>query len=288
MRKTRMIQKSNLGRTRMKAEKQYIELMRSILQHGYWVENPRTQSWCKTLLNQRIQFDGNEVPLVTTRKSYWKQAILEMICYIRGYTKLEEFHSLGVHTWDANAANWESDQNPKKDRVGIIYGASAKKTGVTFEDVINQIIQTPHDRGIIWNFWNPEYFDDGCLRPCMFNHQFNVLGDELHLTSTQRSADVPLGLNFNMMQCWFLLNVAANLTGFEVGSITMNLANCHIYENQIELAFEQTKRHILPSPWISGIEEISLDDILKSGNPLAKLTLRDYNHHEAIKYPMTA
>lgn len=267
------------------AERQYLSLMRNILENGELVYNTRTKSNCLTLLNQQIKF--SEFPLVTTRKSYWKQAILEMICYIRCYVHLDQFHKLGVRTWDANAAAWNSPDKTDDGEVGLIYGASARETGVTYKQILKQIQQDPHDRGIIWNFWNPEYFDLGCLRPCMFNHHFSVLNNKLYLTSTQRSADVPLGLNFNMVQAWFLLNITAKLTGLEPGDVTINITNCHIYENQIELAKLQVERTPLSSGELQGLDSIDLSTLLVLDNPLTGVSLTGYKYHPEIKYPFT-
>lgn len=275
-------------------EHQYLALMRDILDNGITVMNPRTGSNCRTVLNHQIKFDGNVFPLVTTRKSYWKQAILEMICYMRGYTSKEQFNALGVKTWDANIENWDSKFNPNKDNAGLIYGASSENVGVSYEDILDQIRQKPHDRGIIWSFWNPHLFDLGCLRPCMFLHQFNVLDGTLYLTSTQRSQDVPLGGNFNMVQAWFLLNITAKLTGLRVGDVTMNIANCHIYENQIEQAKIQVSRQPFSPPVIEGIFEgskskgLTLHDILKHPDPLRDVRILHYAHWQEIKYPFTA
>lgn len=274
-------------------EFQYLTLMRNILENGVIVDNPRTNSKCLTLLNYQIKFDGNVFPLVTTRKSYWKQAILEMICYMRGYTRKQQFNDLGVKTWDANIENWESPFNPDKDFAGIIYGASSEQVGLSYQDLVEQIKQNPYDRGYIWNFWNPEYFKLGCLRPCMFLHHFNVINDTLYLTSTQRSADVPLGLNFNMVQAWFLLNITAKLTGLRVGDVTMNIANCHIYENQIEQAKIQVQRQPFNPPTIEGVFEgskskgLTMEDILNHPDPLRDVRVLEYMHWEPIKYEFT-
>lgn len=169
----------------MNTEEKYLALMQEVLNEGIYVENSRTNSECLTLINKSMHY-GSEFPLLTTRKMYWKQAICEMLCYMRGYTKLEEFHLLGVHSWDANALAWEHPNNPHKTNVGFIYGASSTLVGLTYPRLIENIKSNPTDRGHIWNFWNPEYFNEGCLRPCMMLHQFNVLGNKLYLTSYQR------------------------------------------------------------------------------------------------------
>lgn len=166
--------------------KQYLNLMKHTLESGVMQYNERTDSYVLTTVDATFKYTADQFPLVTTRKSYWKQAICEMICYIREYSNLHDFHDLGVHTWDKNVENWDSRYKYFPYEAGIIYGKSAKEVGITYKDVVNTIKNNPTDRGIIWNFWNPEYFDKGCLRPCMYAHQFTVLGNKLYLTSTQR------------------------------------------------------------------------------------------------------
>lgn len=281
------------------AEQQYIAMLEDCYENGTDIVNERTGSICRTILNQRIQFDGNEFPLLTTRKMYWKQAIGEMVAYIRAYTKLSDFHSLGVHTWDANAEGWTQigEYNADKgeyDRVpstGIIYGASAEYVNFGFKELLESIKNKPNDRGHIWNFWNPEYFDKGCLRPCMYSHNFSVLGDTLHLTSTSRSMDLPLGGAFNLVQCWFLLNITAKLTGLKVGTITLNITNAHIYGNQIPLVPIQLERPMYTPPKLIIKDDFDMDvlmEILDKDNFEEYFELQDYKHHPAIKYPFTA
>lgn len=268
-------------------EIQYLEIMKAC-KNGVKVYNKRTNTYCFTSLNHQIKFDGSQFPICTTRKSYWRQAICEMIGYIRGYDDLDDFHSIGVKTWDANCEAWWNPAKKSDTHLGIIYGASAECVGVPYTEVLAQIEANPHDRGIIWSFWNPEHFEIACLRPCMFAHQFNVMEGELHLTSYQRSADVPLGLNFNMMQCWFMLNITAQLTGLRVGSICMNLTNCHIYEDQMPGVIEQLKRKPFDPPQVIGLEKMTFDDLMESLDPLKNVSLINYQHHPAIHYKMTA
>lgn len=282
-----------------KAEQQYLAILNECYQYGIDVKNERTGSNCRTILNQRIQFDGKEFPLLTTRKMYWKQAIGEMVAYIRKYTKLSDFHSLGVYTWDKNAEGWTEidDYNEEKreyNRVpstGLIYGASADWVNFNYEDLLKAIKRLPNDRGHIWNFWNPEYFYKGCLRPCMYNHQFNVLNGTLHLTSTQRSCDWVLGGSWNIVQCWFLLNITAKLTGLKVGTVTWNIANVHIYENQLPFVLEQLSREPKQAPSLkikNSLDFDVLNEYLNKDNFDEYFELQNYDPHPAIKYPFTA
>lgn len=203
--------------------KQYVALGKKILEQGKWVYNERTKTQCLTLIDETMEYDvgKGEFPLCTTRKSYFRQAIGEMLGYIRGYTSTEQFHKLGVHTWDANAKNpaWTETEIGKemtKDGhdLGVIYGAAANaKYGITynggkeivfasiskpstikvknglesrFVEIVNKLKEGKDDRGLIWSFWKPELFEYGCLRPCMYEHQFSLVGNDLYLSSTQR------------------------------------------------------------------------------------------------------
>lgn len=274
----------------MGAEHQYLNIVKDILTKGELVHNSRTNSECLTIINSQLKYSPEEFPLVTTRKSYWKQAICEMLCYMRGYSTLEEFHSLGVYTWDANVSAWEHPNNPTKTNAGIIYGASSAIVGLTYPQLIENIKANPSDRGHIWNFWNPEYFNEGCLRPCMYNHQFNVLGNKLYLTSTQRSLDILLGGNFNMVQVWFLLMVTAKLTGLEPVEAVHNISNVHIYDNQLPLVQEQLNREPYESPQFIFKKDITLEDIMyniNKDNFDEYFSLEGYQYHPPIKYPFT-
>lgn len=272
------------------AEQQYLAILKNCYKNGTDIVNERTGSVCRTILNQRIQFDGNEFPLLTTRKMYWKQAIGEMVAYIRAYTDLREFHKLGVRTWDANVDAWNSRYKLNKYDAGTIYGSSARMVGFGYTELLQAIKSNPSDRGLIWNFWNPEWFAQGCLRPCMYNHQFSVLDGTLHLTSTQRSCDWVLGGAFNIVQCWFLLNITAKLTGLKVGTVTWNTTNVHIYENQLPFVPKQLDRPTYNPPKLIIKDEFDWNVLmngLNKDNFEDYFELQDYNYHPAIKYPFT-
>ena len=274
----------------LSAEQQYLRIGSNLLSDGVWIFNERTKTHCLTDLNYSISLNPDEFPLLTTRKCYWKQAICEILCYMRGYSDLTDFHKLGVNTWDANVNNWNSPNKQHNNDAGIIYGKSAEQVGVTYPDILNQIKQTPYDRGIIWNFWNPEYFDKGCLRPCMYSHQFNVLENTLYLTSTQRSCDVPLGLTFNMIQSWFLNFVTAKLLGLKQGYSLLDIVNAHIYKPQYELFKEQLTRTPYQPPKFIVKKDFTLEDIMKNitkDNFDEFFAIEDYQYHPPIKYPFT-
>ncbi|MDX1360594.1 MAG: thymidylate synthase, partial [Pseudoalteromonas tetraodonis] len=210
--------------------KQYLELCQRIVDQGQWVENKRTGTRCLTVINADLEYDvaNNQFPMITTRKSYYKAAIAELLGYLRGYDSAEQFRNIGCKTWDANAnenSAWLNNPNRKgEDDMGRVYGVQGRgwqrPDGTTLDQlakVINNLKNGIDDRGEIITFYNPGEFELGCLRPCMHTHTFSLLGDTLYLTSYQRSCDVPLGLNFNQIQCFVLLALVAQITGHKAG-----------------------------------------------------------------------
>jgi thymidylate synthase len=279
--------------------KQYLDLCQRIIDEGTWIENERTGKRCLTVIDADLTYDvaNNQFPLITTRRSYWKSAIAEILGYIRGYDNAADFRALGTKTWDAN-----SNENPAwlanphrqgADDMGRVYGVQgrrwAKPDGQTldqFAKLITNLSNGIDDRGEILTFYNPGEFEMGCLRPCMHTHTFSLLGDTLYLTSYQRSCDVPLGLNFNQIQVFFLLQIVAQITGKKAGKAFHKIVNAHIYEDQLALMRDvQLKREPFPSPSLEINPDIKTLEDLESWVTLADFNVSGYQYHEAIKYP---
>lgn len=281
--------------------KQYLDLCNRIIDEGTWIENERTGKRCLTVINADLVYNvaDNEFPLITTRKSFWKSAIAEMLGYIRGYDNAADFRKLGAKTWDANANDnqaWLNNPHRKgEDDMGRVYGvqgrAWSKPDGGSVDQlrkIVDNLKNGVDDRGEILSFYNPGEFHMGCLRPCMHTHNFSMLGDTLYLNSFQRSCDVPLGLNFNQVQVFALLAIVAQITGKKAGMAYHKIVNAHIYEDQLELMRDvQLKREpfapasLTINPDIKSLEDletwVTMDDFEVSG----------YQHHDAIKYPFS-
>ncbi len=281
--------------------KQYLELSRRIIEQGEWVYNERTGKRCLTVINADLCYDvgNNQFPLITTRKSYWKAAIAELLGYLRGVNSAADFRALGTKTWDANAnqnADWLANPYRRgEDDMGRVYGVQGRSWQKPDGGVVDQLRKLVDnlsdgldDRGEILTFYNPGEFHMGCLRPCMHTHTFSLLGDRLYLTSYQRSCDVPLGLNFNQLQVFTLLKLIAQITGHKPGLAYHKIVNAHIYEDQLALMrdvqltrepFAPPELHI--NPRIETLEDIedwvTLDDFEVTG----------YRHHEPIAYPFS-
>lgn len=281
--------------------KQYLQLCQRIIDEGVWVENERTGKRCLTVINADLNYHvgANEFPLITTRKSYWKAAIAELLGYLRGYSSAADFRALGTRTWDANANdNGAWLNNPYRtgeDDMGRVYGVQgrswAKPDGGHLDQVrkvVDNLSRGIDDRGEIITFYNPGEFHMGCLRPCMHTHTFSLLGDTLHLTSYQRSCDVPLGLNFNQVQVFTFLALMAQITGHKAGMAYHKIVNAHIYEDQLALLRDvQLKREPFPAPQLRINPSIrSLED-LETWVTLDDFEVEGYRCHDPIQYPFS-
>ncbi|MCG3863859.1 MULTISPECIES: thymidylate synthase [unclassified Photobacterium] len=281
--------------------KQYLALCQRIVDDGVWIENERTGKRCLTVINADLTYDvaNNQFPLITTRKSFWKAAIAELLGYLRGYDSAAQFRAIGCNTWNANANDnqaWLNNPHRKgEDDMGRVYGVQGrrwqKSDGTPIDQlkkIVDDLTKGIDDRGEILTFYNPGEFDMGCLRPCMHTHTFSLLGDTLYLTSYQRSCDVPLGLNFNQVQVFTLLALMAQITGNKAGQAYHKIINAHIYEDQLELMRDvQLKRAPFASP------QLKINPMIKSLEDLETwVTLDDfevvgYEHHDAIQYPFS-
>ena len=281
--------------------KQYLDLCNRIIDTGTWIENERTGKRCLTVINADLVYnvEKNEFPLITTRKSFWKAAIAEMLGYIRGYDNAADFRQLGAKTWDANANEnqaWLNNTHRKgEDDMGRVYGvqgrAWSKPDGGTIDQlkkIVDNLSKGVDDRGEILSFYNPGEFHMGCLRPCMHTHNFSLLGDTLYLNSFQRSCDVPLGLNFNQVQVFTLLALIAQITGKKPGQAYHKIVNAHIYEDQLDLMrdVQLTREPFSPASLSINPDIKSLED-LETWVTMDDFEVSNYQHHEAIKYPFS-
>lgn len=280
---------------------QYLSLCQRVIDQGVWVVNQRTGKKCLTVINADLAYDvaNNEFPIITTRKSYWKAAIAELLGYLRGYDNAADFRALGTKSWDANANENEAWlNNPVRkgtDDMGRVYGVQGrawhKPDGSKLDQlqkVVSNLQQGIDDRGEILTFYNPGEFELGCLRPCMHTHNFSLLGDTLYLTSYQRSCDVPLGLNFNQIQVFTLLALMAQITKKTPGLAYHKIVNAHIYEDQVELMRSvQLKRDPFPPPQLHINPDIKSLHDLESWVTLDDFEVIGYQHHEPIAYPFS-
>lgn len=289
-----------------RAEVQYLNALRRIYSEGVDLPNARTGIVCRTVINVDMVYDAttNHAPIVTTRKLNVRGAIGELLGYLKGFDSAAQFRALGTKSWDANAnqnSAWLA--NPARrgeDDLGVIYGAAARNwplgvggTGTLHGegniDLIEKVYQNlragKDDRGEIITFWNPGVFHLGALRPCLYEHQFSLLGDDLYLNSTQRSNDAPIGFCYNMVQCWLLLRLMAQITGRNPKYAHHRSVNVHIYGNQLDLVPLQLERAPLAEPTIDINPDIkTMADVVNWVTP-DDFTINVPETHPPIKYP---
>lgn len=279
----------------MTYEEQYLNLIRKVLDKGEWVSNKRTGVRCLTLIGESLYYDveNGDVPVLNTRQSFPVSAVAEIVGYLRKYTNAQQFADIGSSTWFVNANEtqaWLDNPNRKGENdLGVVYGA-AQVAGET-EKVYNNLRNGVDDRGETLSFWRPELFDKGCLRACMRQHHFSIVGDKLYLNSESRSVDVACGLNFNSIQCYFLLSVMAKITGLNPARVKHDLINVHIYEphlDGIEELLSRPVNTIKPKfeiqDWVKSLEEITC----KENHARDYFKLTGYEHQGKIPFDLIA
>ena len=243
--------------------KQYLDLLQKVLDEGHWQAN-RTGIPTKRIDGAMLQFDLSKgFPAVTTKKLAFKAVIAELVGFIRGYTSAEQFRELGCKVWDQNAnenAAWLA--NPARcghDDLGRVYGAQWRdwvppyETANRIDQLANAIFEVEHNptsRRIIVTAWNPGELDVMALPPChmMFQLLVDLENNKLSMCMYQRSCDLFLGIPFNIASYASLLHIIAAATNRDVGTLTMFLADVHIYRNHIDQVNEQLSREPLPLP----------------------------------------
>lgn len=294
----------------MTPEEQYLSSCMRIIRNGTWTSAGHGGYRTKAVINVDMEYDCrvNHIPVLTTKKTAWRPAIAEMLGYLKGYTNAEQFRRLGTSTWDANAATWQdSDFCAGPDDMGYCYGAvgsgfllpdQAKNLPGRgyyvneyndpifnqWEPVIADLSAGQDNRREIVTFYHPGTMPMACLPPCMHTHTFSLLGGYLHLTSYQRSADMPLGVPFNMIQVAFLLQLVAQITGNKPGFAYHKIVNAHIYENQIDLMQEQMQRIPKAEPLLFIDPLIETWDDVVNHMTLDHVELEHYESHPSIKY----
>lgn len=303
-----------------RAETQYLRHLRHIYEHGTDLPNPRTGIDCRTVINLDMTYDASseEAPILTTRKVNVRLAIAELLGYLKGFTSAAQFRELGCNSWNANANEnqaWLANPNRKgEDDLGSIYGAVAKRWPVVRRPSYGDLLNTANDdvaigpfvadgtmdlirkvyenlragkddRGEIISFYNPGMFALGCLRPCMYEHQFSLLGEDLYLNSTQRSSDWCLGTAANMIQAWLLLRLMAQITGKNPKIAHHRSVNCHIYRPQLDKVGIQLDRQLLEHPSITINPDIRTLEDVESWVTVEDFHINYPEYHPPIKYP---
>ncbi|MBM7602097.1 thymidylate synthase [Metabacillus crassostreae] len=258
--------------------KQYLELCKHVLDNGVKKED-RTGTGTISSFGYQMRFNLQDgFPLMTTKKLHTKSIIHELLWFLKGDTNIKYLQENGVRIWN----EW-ADENGE---LGPVYGhqwrswpTSDGKTIDQISNVVNQIKNNPDSRRLIVSAWNVSEVDHMALPPCHCLFQFYVAEGKLSLQLYQRSADVFLGVPFNIASYALLVHMMAQATNLEVGEFVHTFGDVHIYTNHLDQIHEQLKRepHTLPTlkinKQVNSLFDFTFDDF----------TFENYHPHPHIK-----
>ena len=261
--------------------KQYLDLIQKILDEGVR-KGDRTGTGTISLFGPQMRFDlSRGFPAITTKKLHLKSIIYELLWFLRGESNVAYLKRNGVRIWD----EWADDEG----ELGPVYGVqwrswpTAESRQVDqIRDVVEQIKQNPDSRRLIVSAWNVGQIGQMALPPCHLLFQFYVADGRLSCQLYQRSADMFLGVPFNIASYALLTMMMAQVTGLAAGEFVHTLGDAHIYTNHLEQIDTQRGRKPYPAPTmllnphISSIFDFDFDDF----------ELVDYQHHPVIRAPV--
>lgn len=262
--------------------KQYLELLKTVLDQGVH-RTDRTNVGTRSIFGYQFRCDlADGFPLLTTKKVFFKGIVHELLWFLNGSTNVKDLQCKNVHIWD----EWADDDG----ELGPIYGAQWTKCADAngnrvinqIKNVVDSIRKDPHSRRHIVSAWNVADLNEMHLPPCHVLFQFYVADGYLSCQLYQRSADVFLGVPFNIASYALLTHLVAQVTKLQPGEFVHTFGDAHLYNNHIEQAQCQLQRNPRQLPQlelnedITDIFEFKFDDI----------KLKNYHPHERIRAPI--
>jgi thymidylate synthase len=259
----------------------YEDLLADVLAHGT-VKEDRTGTGTYSVFGRQLRYDLSEsFPLITTKRVHFKSVALELLWFLRGESNVRWLQEHGVSIWD----EWADDDG----ELGPVYGVQWRSWPAPDGGQIDQIAKVvqslktdPDSRRHIVTAWNPAEVDQMALPPCHAMFQFYVADGRLSCQLYQRSADLFLGVPFNIASYALLTVMMAQQTGLEPGEFVWTGGDCHIYTNHVDQVREQLDRTPYPYPQLRLNRQP--EDIFSYA--FEDLELVDYQHHPTIKAPI--
>jgi thymidylate synthase len=261
-------------------ERQYLDLLAEIIAHGDR-RTDRTGTGTLSLFGRQMRFDlAAGFPLLTTKRVHFRSVALELIWFLSGQTNVRWLQERGCTIWD-EWADPEGELGPIYGRQWRSWAAPDGRTIDQMADVVRAIRTNPYSRRHLVSAWNPAEVDDMALPPCHCLFQFHVVGGRLSCQLYQRSADMFLGVPFNIASYALLTAMVAQATGLKVGEFVHTLGDAHVYLNHLDQAALQLSRQptALPRLVLSPREDLfafTPEDIAVKG----------YHPHPAIRAPV--
>ncbi|WP_428389882.1 thymidylate synthase [Mucisphaera sp.] len=260
---------------------QYHDLMQRVLDEGA-VKTDRTGTGTRSVFGHQMRFDlGEGFPLVTTKKLHLRSIIHELLWFLKGDSNIGYLKENGVSIWD----EWADEHGELGPVYGVQWRSWPTPGGETIDQIgqlVHQIRHTPDSRRMIVTAWNPGQIEQMALPPCHCLFQFYVADGKLSCQLYQRSADIFLGVPFNIASYALLTLMLAQVTDLEPGEFIHTLGDAHLYSNHLEQAREQLTRMPRPLP------TMKLDPGIRSleGFRFEHFTLLNYDPHPHIRAPV--
>ena len=259
----------------------YEDLLRDTFEHGVH-KTDRTGTGTRSVFGRQIRYDlSRGFPLITTKRVHFKSIAIELLWFLRGESNVAFLHDHGVTIWD----EWADSAGELGPVYGVQWRSWPTPSGEQIDqiaDVIEQIRTNPDSRRLIVSAWNPADIPKMALAPCHALFQFYVADGKLSCQLYQRSADMFLGVPFNIASYALLTHMIAQQTGLEVGDFVWTGGDTHIYDNHVEQVQTQLSREPRPYPTMTikrrpaSIFDYEYEDFELSG----------YDPHPAIKAPV--
>lgn len=261
--------------------KQYLALMRRVRDEGI-EKSDRTGTGTRSVFGHQMRFDlGEGFPLLTTKKMFVKGIIHELLWFLQGSTNVAYLHEHGVHIWD-EWADGNGDLGPVYGSQWRSWPTSDGRTIDQIEGVVSDIRQNPDSRRLIVSAWNVGEVDKMALPPCHALFQFYVSDGRLSCQLYQRSADIFLGVPFNIASYALLTMMIAQVSGLQPGDFVHTFGDAHLYLNHLEQADRQLSRVPLPLPHMK--INTRVEDVF--GFTYEDFELLDYRSHKGIRAPI--
>lgn len=256
----------------------YEDLLRDVLESGTH-KSDRTGTGTTSVFGRQIRFDLSQgFPLITTKRVHFKSIAYELLWFLRGDSNVKWLQDNGVTIWD----EWADASGDLGPVYGVQWRSWPTPDGESIDqlsDVIDQIRKAPDSRRLIVSAWNPADIPDMALAPCHALFQFYVADGKLSCQLYQRSADLFLGVPFNIASYALLTLMVAQQVGLEPGDFVWTGGDCHIYDNHLDQVREQLSRDAYPYPSLrfarkpESIFDYAYDDFI----------VEDYQHHAPIR-----